>query len=427
MPRLRGHSRLPSSDDDDESSGSSGDEESSEGSGRRRGSDGTAASTDDDSSGREGGSSDEDDEQDGRDRKKKKTTPLVFLILGTLILAALAAAAYFYFSSSSSSSSASSAASASAGNTGGDTVGGSTWSGGTGGTGENGGTGGTKASSSPSATAAAGGTTKPATKTANSASSGSSTTAAAASSSSSASSASNAGAKGVGFNNPDYTKDLNLAWCYSWNAVPGGTVADGVMFVPMLWGEKLLDGWEDDAKAAIKAGATHVLGFNEPDLAEQANLSPSAAASLWSSAIEPLATSAKLVSPAVSNGVENADGTPMGVPWMKQFLGNCSGCSISAVALHWYDSATNTAYFTKYLEDAHTELNMPIWLTEFMGTGSTAEQQTFVDFAVDYLEKQDWIERYAAFGAFSDNSIANFFDSDGSLTDLGKTYADAGG
>jgi len=34
-----------------------------------------------------------------------------------------------------------------------------------------------------------------------------------------------------------------------------------------------------------------------------------------------------------------------------------------------------------------------------MGTGTPAEQKTFLEFAVPYLEKQDWIERYAAFGA----------------------------
>lgn len=74
--------------------------------------------------------------------------------------------------------------------------------------------------------------------------------------------------------------------------------------------------------------------FNEPDLAEQANLSPSAAASIWSSAMEPLATkNVKLVSPAVSNGVKTADGKPMGVPWLLEFFDACKDCTIDAVAL----------------------------------------------------------------------------------------------
>lgn len=84
----------------------------------------------------------------------------------------------------------------------------------------------------------------------------------------------------------------------------------------------------------------------------------------------------------------------------------------------------NTDYFTSYLTDAHAKLKKPIWLTEFMGRGTLEEQKKFLEFAVPWLEKQDFIERYAVFGAFDDgNEWANFFNKDGSLTDLGKTYA----
>lgn len=73
--------------------------------------------------------------------------------------------------------------------------------------------------------------------------------------------------------------------------------------------------------------------FNEPYLAEQANLSPSAAATLWKAQMEPLKESAKLVSPAVSNGVETTAGAPIGVPWLVEFLAACDGCQIDAVAV----------------------------------------------------------------------------------------------
>lgn len=48
--------------------------------------------------------------------------------------------------------------------------------------------------------------------------------------------------------------------------------------------------------------------------------------------MEPFAGKAKLVGPAVTNGG--------GVEWLQQFLGNCTGCTIDAVAMHWYDTAT---------------------------------------------------------------------------------------
>ncbi|GAA6010017.1 hypothetical protein JCM11491_005831 [Sporobolomyces phaffii] len=231
--------------------------------------------------------------------------------------------------------------------------------------------------------------------------------------------------KGVGYNTAAYTQHLDICWAYDWDS-KGSGLKDGVMYIPMLWGAKTLDGWEAAVDAAIKNGATHVLGFNEPDLAEQANLSPSAAASLWSSAIEPLATkNVKLVSPAVSNGVATKDGKPMGVPWMLEFLEACQGCTIDAVALHWYDSASNLEYFRKHLEDAHAKLSKPIWLTEFMGTGTATDQAAFVTSSVEWLEQQDYIEAYAAFGDFCDNPIANFVDCAGVPNDLGKAYSDA--
>lgn len=65
---------------------------------------------------------------------------------------------------------------------------------------------------------------------------------------------------------------------------------------------------------------------------------------------------------------------------------------------------SNTAYFTSYLTDAHAKLQKPIWLTEFMRTGTPDEQKTFLEFAVPWLEKQDFIERYAAFGAFTNSN-----------------------
>ncbi|GAA5953430.1 hypothetical protein JCM3765_005038 [Sporobolomyces pararoseus] len=231
--------------------------------------------------------------------------------------------------------------------------------------------------------------------------------------------------KGIGYNKAALTEQLDICWAYNWDSTGGG-LKDGVMYIPMLWGSKKLDGWEAAVDTAITNGATHILGFNEPDLTEQANLSPSAAASVWSSAMEPLATkNVKLVSPAVSNGVLTADGKPMGVPWMLEFLEACKDCTIDAVALHWYDAASNLEYFQKYVEQAHAKLSKPIWLTEFMGTGSAQDQASFISSSVEWLEKQDYVEAYAAFGDFCDNPVANFVDCTGKPNDLGSAYSSA--
>lgn len=62
-------------------------------------------------------------------------------------------------------------------------------------------------------------------------------------------------------------------------------------------------------------------------------MSPAEAAELWKSEIESFSSSAKLVSPAVTNGVKAEDGSPMGVPWLQEFMSACDGCTIDAVAV----------------------------------------------------------------------------------------------
>ncbi|KAM0749946.1 hypothetical protein T439DRAFT_279891, partial [Meredithblackwellia eburnea MCA 4105] len=195
-----------------------------------------------------------------------------------------------------------------------------------------------------------------------------------------------------------------ISWAYNWANAAGGSLSSGVEYVPMMWGQKSQDGWSAAAKAAIAAGSTHLLGFNEPDLAEQANMDVATAVNLWKSVMEPLKGSAKLVSPAVTNG--NQANPPVGIPWLQQFIAQCTGCQIDAVAVRSYDAASNTAYFKSYFSQAATTLNKPIWITEasyltrFMGTGSAADQATFVKDVVPWLEQQSFIERYAAFGEF---------------------------
>lgn len=61
-----------------------------------------------------------------------------------------------------------------------------------------------------------------------------------------------------------------------------------------------------------------------PTTAGQSELSPAQAAELWMQYMEPLKqanNSIRLGSPAMANG-------PAGIPWMQQFMGNCSSCSV---------------------------------------------------------------------------------------------------
>jgi len=62
------------------------------------------------------------------------------------------------------------------------------------------------------------------------------------------------------------------SWAYNWRAQPW--MAEGIESVPMIWGAQQMG-------QAIGGNSTYLLGFNEPDLARQANISPEAAAVLW--------------------------------------------------------------------------------------------------------------------------------------------------
>ncbi|GAA5886412.1 hypothetical protein JCM5296_001898 [Sporobolomyces johnsonii] len=228
--------------------------------------------------------------------------------------------------------------------------------------------------------------------------------------------------KGVGYNTLSLTDALDIGWLYDWASTPGGTVPAGLEFVPMLWGAETGD-WMTIAQEAVDNGAKYFLSFNEPDLvctpsSCQSNLTVAEAIDLWGTNMEPFhEQGVKLVSPAVTNG-----GPPTGVTWLGEFLGNATakGYHVDAIALHWYDSATNIDYFTNYLTDAYDAFKLPIWLTEFAGTGTVAEQQAFFETVIPWMENNDQIERYAAFGDFA----GTFVNTDGSLTDLGATYSD---
>lgn len=106
-------------------------------------------------------------------------------------------------------------------------------------------------------------------------------------------------------------------------------------------------------------------------------MSPAEVVSLWKAQIEPLkARGVKLVSPAITNGGEFVlakigDQAPLiGVKWMKQFLDQCTGCQIDAIAVHWYATHTAFGYFQEFLTTVAKQFNKPIWLTEVRDNSS---------------------------------------------------------
>lgn len=159
----------------------------------------------------------------------------------------------------------------------------------------------------------------------------------------------------------------DLTWYYNYEWEPSTAFAsspsqEDFEFVPMLWGppDNSNSDSDDDApfrqsiESQLDAGRAikHVLAFNEPDGPAAyggSNVDPATAARVWVANIEPLAQrGVKLGLPACTGGWG-------GIPWLQQFLGNCSelvssggdddeeekeggkrNCTYDFVNIHWY-------------------------------------------------------------------------------------------
>ena len=212
-----------------------------------------------------------------------------------------------------------------------------------------------------------------------------------------------------------------VGWCYNWNSSPGGTVPGGLNYVPMMWGDNQYHApnWKSDADSAIAAGATHLLGFNEPDLGEQANMTPDQAKDAWKKYMEQYAGKAKLGSPAVCNGGGPVgNGATMGLNWLNNFLNACSDCTIDFLAIHWYGQADEVENFKSHVADAQKIANgKPIWITEFKPDGAPQDQANFLKEVLPWLDSaESGVERYSVF------QVDGVLTNGNSLTELGKMY-----
>jgi hypothetical protein len=216
-----------------------------------------------------------------------------------------------------------------------------------------------------------------------------------------------------------------IAWWYNWSPRHEAS-APGVEFAPMIWGTKDLPA--SKSVPAIGAGAKFLLGFNEPNFMSQANLSASAAASLWPQVEEIAAAKGlALVSPAVNYCGDDRNKTgpchdTNPVDYLREFFQRCRGCRVDYVAVHWYncDGASLRGYV-----DQFKIFDRPIWITEmacaYGGDTSAAGQEAYLREAVSILDADPDVFRYAWFSADA-LPAARLLEDDGAPTPLGQVY-----
>ncbi|WP_330468936.1 sigma-70 family RNA polymerase sigma factor [Streptomyces longwoodensis] len=214
------------------------------------------------------------------------------------------------------------------------------------------------------------------------------------------------------------------SWYYTWNTQHQGvTSAKSASFVPMIWGAASVT---DAALAQARAAGPYLLGFNEPDFAQQSNMSVDQALQLWPKL---MAAGKILGSPAVATGAA----TPGG--WLDRFMTGAAdkGYRVDFITLHWYGGDFRTPQAVEqlksYLASVYARYHKPIWLTEYalidfsQGTRfpSAAQQAAFVTASTKMLDSLPYVHRYAWFGLGADPSKP----SSGLFTD-GTTATAAG-
>ncbi len=217
-----------------------------------------------------------------------------------------------------------------------------------------------------------------------------------------------------------------VSWWYNWgvgsNGPAGATTTYGMDYVPMSWnGNNLAAGGAIDTYLGAHPEVKYLLVINEPNLADQANLTVAQVVALWPS-IEALAQKygAKIVGPALTYGTVNTSANPADpIVWLDAFFSQFQARygrapQVDAIAFHWYDYGL-VGGGTGYLDDP-TKLpkyGKKIWVTEFANWHSQndgaqidtlAKQEAQMKAWVSWMETHDIVERYAWFtGRYSGN------------------------
>jgi len=229
-----------------------------------------------------------------------------------------------------------------------------------------------------------------------------------------------------------------VSWWYNWyfeTSTPSSYVQTYQMeFLPMLWGSNAPADFER-VKAVIQARPEiqYLLVLNEPNLTDQANMTPQRAAEEWVkyeqvvADLEAAGRSIKIVGPQMTWGTLSGYSDP--VFWLDQFYAWYEATNggreprIDYLAFHWYD------YGLEQQLDRLQKYGKPIWITEMANWNAnidTVEKQIAqMTEMVALAESRSDVFRYAWFMGRWPNDVHHtsiFQDGAGQLSALGEAY-----
>ncbi|MGM0532285.1 MAG: glycosyl hydrolase, partial [Bacteroidota bacterium] len=220
------------------------------------------------------------------------------------------------------------------------------------------------------------------------------------------------GKKGIGLTTKgvDWSfrvSDIKPHWHYSWGSTLSEYEPDNVDFVPMIWGKNGIDEEKVEELKGLKEDGEirYLLGFNEPDKQDQANMTVDEAIERWPMLEE---VGVPLGSPAPAD--------PTG-DWMQEFMqrAEAEGLRVDYVCVHWY-GGTNSQGLLDRLEEVYELYDKPIWITEFAPADwdatTPAENRhtpedvlSFMETVLPEIEDLSYVDRYAWFSFSQESAV----------------------
>ncbi|HEX9229634.1 MAG TPA: glycosyl hydrolase [Arthrobacter sp.] len=219
---------------------------------------------------------------------------------------------------------------------------------------------------------------------------------------------------------------LDVNWFYNWGpSYPKGRPTQD--FIPMIWGKESVrrKDLEEVQSELHVTGAAELLGFNEPDHPEQADMSVDTAVELWP-ALE--SSGLRLGSPAPVQALGD---------WLKEFMDRAASkdLRVDFITMHSYPSPDSESFLGN-VQKLHDRYGKPIWVTEYAvadwdATAKSPSRHSekdilaFMAETAEGLREMPFVERFAWKTRAANDPIMGasaLFKDDGSLTPTGELY-----